>query len=146
MSERKEYQVFSRIHVNMRTTIILQDTGFAFTILQDIRTLNPPLAKNSFAKKNISDELRKETCIYAKKHSKQQSKGDSRFEPINALNANETGAEKLKSLVIGHYKRPRFCQSILTDQQEIDEQLVIEDTLSDTEIVEMAGFRRRYAN
>ncbi|CAJ0758076.1 24318_t:CDS:2 [Entrophospora sp. SA101] len=73
-------------------------------------------------------------------------KSDSRFEPINALNANETGAEKLKSLVIGHYKRPRFCQSILTDQQEIDEQLVIEDTLSDTEIVEMAGFRRRYAN
>ncbi|CAJ0835421.1 10468_t:CDS:2 [Entrophospora sp. SA101] len=79
MSERKEYQVFSRIHVNMRTTIILQDTGFAFTILQDIRTLNPPLAKNSFAKKNISDELRKETCIYAKKHSKQQSKALSHW-------------------------------------------------------------------
>nr|CAG8552058.1 13354_t:CDS:2 [Entrophospora candida] len=75
---------------------------------------------------------------------KEFTRGDSRFEPINALNANETGAEKLKPLVIGHYEGPRCFVTI--NISKIDEQLVIEDTLSDTEIVEMTGFRRRYAN
>ncbi|CAJ0834267.1 12558_t:CDS:2 [Entrophospora sp. SA101] len=92
-------------------------------------------------------------------------KSDSRFEPINALNANETGAEKLKSLVqaqfgadyyyVINYNNKELLRqdkysprwSKFTNKfSEIDEQLVIEDTLSDTEIVEMAGFRRRYAN